>query len=186
MPGQIKFDLDITNPPDAAMANAAKGVWGGMIRGMLLGAEIAAGEVRRSIRDRLKQHTGALGRSYRATMLQPKRKGQLRSGAVSDLIYARIQDLGGTVTAKKQFLTIPVSEAAKRHSRGGGKARDFLDALGVRGRARARAQGVLHYAYKRSVQIPASRYLDAAQAAAEPQVAEVCGLEIQKGIDEAE
>jgi hypothetical protein len=180
------ISVEIVNPPDEALAKVAKGIGGSLERGMLLAAEIAAGEVRRAIRARLRQHTGALGRSYRATMLKPKRKGQLRSGAVSDLVYARIQDEGGTVTAKKRFLTIPVSEAAKRHSRGGGRARQFLDALGVRGRARARAQGVVHYAFKRSVRIPASGYLDAAQTAAEPQIAEIVDVEIQKGVDEGE
>lgn len=189
--------IEITNPPDEALQDVAKQLPEGLQRGVLLGAEVVAGEIRLAIRNKLRQHTGRLGRSFRATLRQPKRKGEVRAGAYSDLVYAGIQDEGGTVTASSaRALTIPLSDRAKAASRAGRGARDFPKPLSLvwpRGatkgflvEARRGRETIFHYLLKRSVQIPGVEYLDAAVEASEEQVAEILDAELSKSIEEAE
>jgi phage gpG-like protein len=43
----------------------------------------------------------------------------------TNVVYARIHEYGGRIKPKGKYLTVPVSDMAKKHSRNGGRARDF-------------------------------------------------------------
>lgn len=86
---------------------------GGMKKSLLKAAEFAAGELRRKVRDKFNQHTGGLGRSFRATLISDE--GDLKSGAFSDAVQAGILEHGGTIRPKTtKMLSIPIGPRAKR------------------------------------------------------------------------
>jgi len=192
----MSIGIEIRNPPKEAFERIRVSMGQAMPRAMLKAAEVTAGEVRASVQRRLKQFTGMLGRSYKATLLKSLRRNQLRSGAISDLIYARIQDEGDTVYPRKaKALAIPLTTKAQRHARAGAGARTFPKKL-VMIWPRGHASGILaelfssgkrkgkikevHYALKKSSTIPGSHYLDDAKKNAIPQVEAVLDEAITK------
>jgi len=184
--GDLKADLD----------KISEEISEGLSRDTLLAAEHVAGEIRREIHARFRGKTGTLGGSFNAVLLKPK-GGKIRAGALSDLIYARIQDEGGTIKPKtRQNLSIPLSPEAKtvgkwpRHFARGrlffmkSKRGNKLLAESV-GRGK-RARLVLHYLLRPTVQIDGKRYLDAAQKGSREEVAAIFGRRVQASIDRAE
>lgn len=155
------------------MENVRKGMRSGMERGILLAAEIAAGELRREIQTSFQQHTGMLGRSFRATLVSKDAK-TVKAGALSDLHYARIQDRGGDIVPKNvRLLTVPLTDQAKRWSRAGGSARDLPNERGKK-----------HWAFVKRVHLAGRRYISKAAVAARDEIAEQVGNEIAKGVEE--
>lgn len=77
-------------------------------------AEELTGEVREKILDSAQgralpgQRTGALARSFREEW-GISRTGNMRIGTFSRLVYAGVQDHGGRIHAKRQFLAIPLT-----------------------------------------------------------------------------
>lgn len=158
---------------------------------MLQAAELAAGAVRREVFRTFNPGTSKLARSYTATLLQPK-AGKLRAGAISDLVYARIQDKGGTITPKTaKALTVPISNQAKALSRSGVGAREFPTPLALIW-PKGKSSGVLvskqgvEYALKRSVDIPATNYLDKSAKAVDPELEELFDGAIDVAAGEAD
>lgn len=80
---------------------------------MMKAAWIATGEVRREVVDKAKGGTGGLARSFEPKTIKTTEKETI-VGTFSDLPYARIQDEGGTITAKRGFRAIPIGDRARR------------------------------------------------------------------------
>lgn len=160
-------------------------------RNMLQAAVLAAGAIRQEVFSSFRPGTSKLARSYTATLLEPKNK-KLRSGALSDLVYARIQDEGGEIVPNKaKALSIPVSTQARTLGRSGVGPRGFPTSLSLvwpRGRDRGfliDGSGTVHYSLRKSVRIPGRGYLAEAKRAVEPDLVELFDAEIQKSADES-
>lgn len=72
------------------------------------GSQILVGAVREEC---VEIRMAELARSYREEASVSD--DNIRMGAFSDLVYARIQDRGGTITPKRKYLSIPVTAKAK-------------------------------------------------------------------------
>jgi hypothetical protein len=139
--------------------------------GILMASEIAAGELRRAVQSDFQQHTGSLGESFRATLIEDRRQ-KIRAGAFSDLVYARIQDQGGVITPKKaRFLTVPLTDQARQVSRSGGSARDLPNTPRRH-----------HWAYVKSVRLAGRHYIRKAVVAAKDEIREAVGDKIAVGV----
>lgn len=122
-------------------------------------AQVLATEVRRRLAGRRK--SGRMLRSVKVT----RSDGKARVGVY--VPYARIEELGGVITAKNKYLTIPISTAAKSASSQGRSARQaFPDAFvietkrGVLLLVTATDRGfTIHYKLARSVRRAARPYL---------------------------
>lgn len=174
------------------IGNVADKVKDGTAKTMLQAAELAAGAVRREVNQSFRPGTEALARSFTATLLAPK-QGKLRSGAISDSVYARIQDQGGTIVPRNaKALTVPVSQQAKSASRRGIGAREFPSPLALiwpKGRDRGYLveKGVgVHYVLRKSVTLPGRTYLLESAKAVEPELNELFDGALEVAAGEAE
>lgn len=162
----------------------------GMVGFMTRASEILRGSIVRAIRDRLNpegRRTGALMRSYRTALVREESPGVVKAGVFSDLIYAHIQDQGGTINAKPgKWLTIPNDKVVPV----GARARDFTDTFFVRDSGglylmQHRESGpVLLFTLRKSVTLPGKDYLDAAMRDAEPKILAEIRAEIDRRIEE--
>lgn len=136
-------------------------------------AEYIAGVIRKHVP---KGRTGALMRSYRATMLTTKGSGMYSAGAMSDLVYARIRNEGtgylpgGVLKAKTvKNLAIPLSDKAKRTvglwPRDWPSGRLFLvkkrDGRLFLAERLSRRRIIFHYKLQPTVKQEGSRYIEA-------------------------
>ena len=149
-------------------------------RGVMRASQQVAGEVRKSIKAKLGQRTGALGRSFRATMFATK-GDDISGGAFSSLSYAQIQDEGGTIKPRtRQYLAVPISTKAKRTvglwPRHWAKGVLFL----IRSRAgklllvERKARGLqVHYLLTKSVSLRGKNYIGDAETRSAPMVQQI-------------
>jgi hypothetical protein len=151
--------------------SAGVSVFLGKVRGAMpqasdAAAQVLATEVRRRLSGRRK--SGRMLRSVRVT----RTGGKSRVGVY--VPYARITELGGVITAKKQYLTIPISAQAKSASSSGQSARQaFPEAFVLKTRrgtlllVTATDRGfTIHYKLVRSVRRAARPYLRPAAVSA--------------------
>jgi len=175
----VKFDGSVEKWAE----NVAEEMTEESVKLMMQAAELAAGEIRLEAFDAFPEGRGGLGRSFKATMLQSER-GSLRSGALSDLVYARIQDKGGTITPRRRkALAVPVSPVAKKMRNHGYSAgdwpRDKLAMVWPKGKRYGllvearRRKTIVHYVLKKSVKLPATHYIDKAREQVEPKISEL-------------
>lgn len=152
-------------------------------------AQIAAGELRRTVYSTFKGRTGELARSFKETFLGNAKDGIRSAGALSDLVYAPIQDEGGTVTPKRgKYLAIPLPGAGVPY---GKWPRDY--AKGELHFIKSRAGNALLadptgkpiFALKTSVRLRGRGYVRAAADAAAPKMAEVMGESIKVALGKA-
>jgi len=188
---KMSIKVDISQDLGVFLKNVVASIDKDGIKRMLLAAEHATGEIRRSApHDR-----GGLIRSFKATMLTSQTLGILRSGGVSDLIYTKIQDEGGTITAKKKYLAIPVGDRAR--SVAGLWPRDWADGdlffyttksgkPALAKRDGAPGKDFVQYVLRKNVKIKPTNYLKAAALNAEPEIAAILGDQIQISIDEVD
>jgi len=95
-------------------ANVALKMAGGLEQGVFRVAVEAVGLIERSARKKMPGKTGDLGRSFKAEFVE-KKGGKISAGAFSDLVYARIQEYGGTILPKRaKMLAVPITPKAKR------------------------------------------------------------------------
>lgn len=153
--------------------------------GVLKCAQVAAGEIRRTILATFKGRTGNLARSFRETFLGSAKTGVASAGALSDSVYAEIQDAGGTVRPKRKYLAIPVPSANVPY---GKWPRDY--AKGELRFKRGRGDSALLvdragkpiFALKKQVRITGRSYLATAAEASQPKLAEVMGQNVQVAV----
>jgi hypothetical protein len=189
------FDFDVTQVGSVPefVKNAATRLESAIDKTMLLAATLSVGSVQQSVYETFKPGTSKLFRSYYPTLLEDGPEGEKRSGAVSDLIYARIQDIGGLVTPKKaRVLAIPVSVEAKGRAAGSemgpvefGKTVKKLHLVWPPGWKYGHlkdSDGKTHYILSRGEYIPPTHYLDLAAAKAAPLIKELIDAEITKSL----
>lgn len=152
-------------------------------------AQIAAGEIRRAIYATFRGRTGELARSFHETFLGDAKDGIRSAGALSDLVYAPIQDEGGTVVPKRgKYLAIPLPGANVPF---GKWPRDYAkgDLHFIKSKAGnallADPTGKPIFALKTSVRLKGRGYIRAAADAASPKMAEVMGESIKVAIGRA-
>lgn len=132
--------------------------------------KIVQEEIRKSAGRSFRNPTGALAASFTVTV--KRRAGEFDIFVVSRKPYARIQDRGGVITARRaRFLTIPINSRAK-----GRRARDFPK---LHRRGKVLFQGdVPLFVLARQVRIKPTRYLEKALANSRARVRR----ELRKGI----
>tara|TARA_R110002020_G_scaffold304441_2_gene520177 strand:+ start:194 stop:775 length:582 start_codon:yes stop_codon:yes gene_type:complete len=81
-----------------------------MLESMLRQGEMLRGKIVRAIMSAAKEPKGDLMRSYQVELVD-KSKEAVSVGVYSDLVYAEIQDEGGTVYPKKKWLAYPHKDA---------------------------------------------------------------------------
>jgi len=175
-------------------------------RRMLLAAEHTVGEIRTVIYSKMKGR-GGLARSFRATFMQATGFtegggfGGMIAGAaaVSDQIYAGIQDQGGTIRPRTgQFLAIPLKGAGvppgkwPRHFPAGslfrvgkvlGMSTGTVGSSGNRKNSKAGWRPL--FALAKQVYIKPHHYLEEAAAKAEDGIAEILGQGIEAAAKES-
>ena len=154
-----------------------------MMTALLQAAVHAEGELKQSIADTFPSGgTGALARNPKAMLLETK--GVVKSaGAFLDLVYALIQDEGGTIKAKTvKNLAIPLSNEAKVPGKWprtwAPKTLFFLKSKrGNKLLAERIGKGRIkpHYLLKPSVTIKGKGYVERARRSAEKIIAEIIG-----------
>lgn len=186
-----------TDGIEAYSANASKRVPEALQAGVMEAAEFTAGVIRRWIADTFggkgNRTTGELARSYTVQLVQTE-GGDIKAGVYSDLVYAAIQNYGGPITAKAAgALTVPVGLG--KNLPVGARARDVPNLFVWRnpetGKAflvKAKRGGKLdlYFLLTKRVTLPATYYLDKAEADAEKDVIEILTEAAQRGADKAE
>jgi hypothetical protein len=136
-------------------------------------AQHAEGEIKRTAQKTFKPGTGNLMRSFKAQMLQ-ETGDNLSAGAVSDLVYAGIQNEGGTIRSSRgpgKFLAIPL---ANRDIPLGKWPRDYPKGalhVGIApipyrlGLVLMDANGRVMFNLARKVKLEATHYIETAQEA---------------------
>lgn len=122
-----------------------------------------------------KNPTGNLARSFKARLIRTTDDG-VSAGVFSELIYAKIQDEGGTITPRTaRNLAIPLNRAAsKRWPREWGKGK--LHFAKMRGKKfLVDKAGVPQYALRESVTIRGRGYLREAKKLGMPGVLQILG-----------
>jgi hypothetical protein len=160
--------------------------------GMLKASEYAAGALRRQIKGEFKTRTGGLARSFKATIQQERKTGEISGGAFSDLGRAPVQNDGGVIKPKnRQYLAVPISQKAKRTvglwPRHWAKGKLFLIKSKAGNLLLAEKSGrrglVLHYALKRSVTIKGRHYIEAAASAVDQVVRDIMGESVKTAVE---
>ncbi len=133
--------------------------------------------------------TGALARSFKPVFLG--RDGNVISAAVqSDLVYARIQEEGGTITAKGKYLAVPISDRIPvgkwpRHF-GAGELVRIQKRGGNPILAKITGKKITPmFVLKSSVHLRGRKYLESAEKRAVPGVEEIIGGSVERVVDKA-
>lgn len=150
---------------------------GGAERVALQGAQILVGRTREAILDSASgrslpgQRTGALARSFRERV-RVTRSG-IEMEAKSKLVYARIQDEGGRIFAKKRMLAIPMTSVAVRKWPRDWPRGQLFRPRGKSYLAEATGNGKIkvHYLLRASVRIRPKNYTEKARERAVPEIA---------------
>lgn len=183
----VEVDVRVSRAMQGRLLQAADRAVGTLTQTMLLGAVLVQGEItlavvqsmstKRPKIDRGHGRTGNLARSWKPTPLQEGAGGTVSVSVVSDVVYARIQDEGGRVFPKRQYLAVPLEgRTGSLWPRDMG--RDALFPSRTKGGGlvlRDVTDGVPLYSLRRFVDIPAKNYIAAAVKSSRPKLALVFG-----------
>lgn len=175
----IDLSLEIDDRATARLKTASKEISASLAKALTRALLLLLGQIKREIVARTSDGNprGSLMGSFQVELLSTS--GEDLSGqAVSRLPYAGIQDRGGIVRpTKSKFLTVPVKGTPL-----GARARDFanLQFIPIKGRSpvlaevtqtkRGKQKVKVRFVLKRSVNIPAKHYIEAARRVAGDQV----------------
>lgn len=168
----------------------ARGVSDEAPRALLLAAEHAAGELRRTAQTLNSSGSarGGLARSFKA-QFNAVQGATLSAGAYSDLPYADIQNRGGVVRPKRgKALAVPLKGAgvpAGKWPRDFPKGALFRVGSALATRAGAKGRIKFLFALKSSVRIQPTGYVDYAAESVEPKIVEIMGDLAQRAIEGA-
>jgi phage gpG-like protein len=180
---------------EAYSANAASDVPEALQAGVMDAAEFTAGTIRRWIADTFGKKgnkvTGNLANSYTVQLVKTE-KGDIKAGVFSDLEYAAIQNYGGTFGPKTAgALTVPIGMGKELPV--GARARDVPGLVMIKQPGKPpllvkprKTRWDLYFVLVKQVTIPATYYLEKAEADAERDVIEILKEAAQKGADKAE
>lgn len=187
----MTIGIEIVSNVTEVMERIEGGMPKGMEKGMLRAAEFVVGEIRREIFDKFPDgRTGELARSYKAQLLKSGKK--VVAGALSDLVYAGIQDRGGTINAKGKMLAIPVGKG--RLLPVGTGPRDVPGLSLIKGKgaeggllAKVKKNGKMdvYFVLRSSVTLKGRKYLEAAREKSKDTVKQVLEESVQEVIDDA-
>lgn len=186
--------VDIQGDIEKYLGNLGVAIDKELVKALLDAALHAEGELKQIIMEVFKSGgTGQLARNPKATLLETK--GEIKSsGAFMDLIYAGIQNKGGTIYPKsRKNLSIPLSAKAKtpglwpRHW-AKGKLFFIKSKAGNKLLVEKKGRGKLerHYLLRPSVTIKGKGYIARAARAAEAGIAEIIGDHIGISITQTE
>lgn len=158
----ISFTANATDPK--MIGKYADGLNEEIAKGVLKAATIGGGAIQVAVTELARHQTGQLARSFLPAAFIQRSGGEISAGAISDLPYAAVQDRGGTIKAKRQWLAIPVTpEAKKRWPRDwGAGALAFAMTLGGQPLLLEPDTGRVHYLLRRQVKLDGLRYMDVA------------------------
>lgn len=190
----VSFDGELGSIVD----RIARGVSDEAPRALLLAAEHAAGEVRRTAQalNSSGSARGGLARSFKASF-NSVQGDTLSAGAYSDLPYADIQNRGGRIKAKKRKLAVPVKGVARAGKWPRDYPKGFLFRVGnllvhktENTKAGKYRKGTLfglkiYFVLRSSVKIEPTGYIDFASESAEPKIVEIMGDLAQRAIEGA-
>ena len=151
-------------------------------QGVLQAADFLAGVIREVVIERSPGGKGGLARSWRAELTVDDRE-EVAAEVYSDLVYAGIQDRGGTIRPKtRKNLAIPLRPMPigkwPRHF-GAGQLTLIRSRRGnlllVEAEALKRGEIRPVFVLKKEVQIPAKNYLAEAEKRAEPEMTDILG-----------
>ena len=144
----------------------------------LRAANYAGGKIAEEAYSRM-NGKGTLARSFLPARFVERSDG-IAAGALSTLVYAGIQDKGGTIHSKNRMLSIPLSKKAeKRWPRDFGeelflvKTKAGKALLAERIGSGKRARLLFHYVLKKSVDISPKGYIEAALDASSEGIREI-------------
>lgn len=183
-------DVSVKVSPDVGIVMRAKGeaLKRATPASVLKAANYAGGEIARTVYEKLGGGSGSLARSFLPASFVAV-PGEIAAEAASDLVYAGIQDAGGTIHPKHGAnLAIPVStQARKKWPRDWPKdklqliiahgKKLLVEQYGKDGRFR------LHYVLKPQVTVRATNYLATAADRAIGKVGEIMSADAQAAID---
>jgi hypothetical protein len=99
--------IKVENKASAELEAAAKRLPAALRKGVLRLAQASTGEIRSQIYSTFKGRTGGLAKSFREVFIK-QTAIEVSARSFSDLVYAKIQDEGGTIHAKRKWLAIPI------------------------------------------------------------------------------
>lgn len=172
------IDVEIDSNVEASLRELAQDLDEVSARGALKAANYAGGKIAEEAYARM-GGKGTLARSFLPARFIDRADG-VAAGALSSLVYAGIQDQGGTIHAKNKMLSIPLSNRAeKRWPRDWGDELFFVKTKAGKallaervGRGKS-AKLLVHYVLKRSVDISPKGYIGAALDSASDGIHEI-------------
>jgi len=190
----IGVEVEVVNSPEAVLDSVADGINPAMARAALRAANYAGGAIAEVITERFSGGRGNLARSFLPAKFIERSGGQVSAGALSDLIYADIQDQGGDIlpkTVSKLAIPLPGSSRARRmwpRDWPRGKLFAFTSRRGNRILGERRGRGprarlVIHYVLKPMVRILGKNYIAEAKERSATKVNEIFTEAIQESIN---
>jgi len=155
---------------------------------VLRAANHAGGEIARQVFAKHGGGKGTLARSFLPAAFVDV-PGSIAAGAFSDLVYAEVQDQGGTIRPKSgKNLAIPLTpQARNRWPRDWGDKLFFLKSKNGKGLLAERVGNgkklKVQYVLQPQVTITGSGYIRAAAAVAAPVIGEIIATAVDKAMD---
>jgi hypothetical protein len=188
--------LRVTNEVTPAIMKMSQRLGLAMVDGTFEAAQHIEGCIKKTINDMFpKARTGGLMKSYAAQFIE-NRNGTISAGAFSSLIYAEIQDKGGTINKKDKMLSIPLRKLPvgkwPRHFAKGyltfiksKKGKSLLVHFVGKRRKDGTQKMQPYFLLRESVTLKGKRYLAVAQSAATPGVEQILGHKVDLEITAA-
>lgn len=185
----IGVEITGLEAPAALVKRLGRNTDAAMSIALLRCAQRAESDIKSEVYDAFNPGTGNLARSFKAVMLSAKGP-ELSAGAVSDSVYAGIQNEGGTILPKKaKSLAIPTSlvPRGKWPSKYPKDSLQFV--LGAKGKPPFLIDAVSKkrmFTLVKSVTLQGKRYIEAAQEKSEPHFQRIINTELVSLIQQSE
>lgn len=186
----IGVEITGLEAPAALVKRLGRNADAAMSIALLRCAQRAESDIKSEVYDAFNPGTGNLARSFKAVMLSA-RGPELSAGAVSDSVYAGIQNEGGTIlpkTVKNLAIPnkklVPLGKWPRNYAKGSLK---FV--LGAKGKPPFLIDAVSKkrmFTLVKSVTLQGKRYIEAAQAKSEPHFQRIINTELVSLIQQAE
>jgi len=193
----MTVEMETTVDLGVFMENLLRKVVRDLDKTVLQAAEHAAGIIRETIYSTFKNPRGGLARSFRVALLEPE-DGKIRAGAISDLVYAEIQNTGEPTIVPKTVKRLAVPIGHRARTTAGLWPRDWgADGLEFAGwskkgnpllgkKGREGKSDYLQYVLVKAVVLKPTYYLDWSNEIAKREIPKLFDEAIQSSIDSVE
>ena len=187
-----KIKVTVTDDATVVLEGIPEALTPELSKAVLKAANIAGGEIVLAVRDTTAGSgttTGALARSVLPAHFVEAPKGSVAAAADSDLIYAKIQDQGGTIHAKSvKNLAIPLTKEARGLWPRDRPAGELVFRKSKKGAALlvSATTGEPQYVLKPSVTLKGKGYIAKAREASEELVIETLNEAVDAAVEKAE